>query len=244
MLGITKTAIFANSKGGVGKSTLAVLMGLGLATRSGRDKIELIDLDPQATSSDSLKRFTNHRFSVVQDNDFFLGNGFPNNAKITNHVQSKEHFRDINNYIIIDSPAGSHPVRSSFFMNSNIIFVPTSVSDADLFATRKFLDALHQLFEENQASNGPKPPPVVILPTMVDSREEFNEMRTAFSDVPAYFGRALYYSPLFRRAFRAEANDENVKMLLRESSDYTLWLTNLMIHSHQIHVQPNKLFQL
>ena len=85
MLGITKTAIFANSKGGVGKSTLALLMGLGLATRSGRDKIELIDLDPQATSSDSLKRFTNHRFSVVQDNDFFLGNGFPNNAKITNH---------------------------------------------------------------------------------------------------------------------------------------------------------------
>jgi len=90
--GLTKTAIFANSKGGVGKSTIALLMSLGLATRHSDSKIELIDLDPQATSSDSLRRFANRRFTVVQDESFFLGNGFPNNSKIINHIESKVSF--------------------------------------------------------------------------------------------------------------------------------------------------------
>ncbi|MEC7455133.1 MAG: ParA family protein, partial [Pseudomonadota bacterium] len=48
-----KTAVFANSKGGVGKSTIALLTSLSLATRHNRAKVELIDLDPQATTSDS-----------------------------------------------------------------------------------------------------------------------------------------------------------------------------------------------
>ena len=60
-----KTAVFANSKGGVGKSTIALLTSLSLATRHHRAKIELIDLDPQATTSDSLSRFANHRFNVI-----------------------------------------------------------------------------------------------------------------------------------------------------------------------------------
>ena len=39
-----KTAVFANSKGGVGKSTIALLTSLSLATRYNRAKVELIDL--------------------------------------------------------------------------------------------------------------------------------------------------------------------------------------------------------
>ncbi|MDA7852556.1 ParA family protein [Porticoccaceae bacterium] len=244
MHGLTKTAIFANSKGGVGKSTIALLMSLGLATRHSDSKIELIDLDPQATSSDSLRRFANRRFTVVQDESFFLGNGFPNNSKIINHIESKVSFKHNSNYMVFDSPAGSDPARSAFFLSCDIIFVPTSVSDADIFATKKFLDSLDELFKSEAGISSGKPPSVVILPTMVDSRDEFNELRTVLAHAPAYLGKPLYYSPLFRRAFRAEANDKNVRDLLLESADYIQWLTHLFVHSHTIKQRPKKLFQL
>jgi cellulose biosynthesis protein BcsQ len=70
-----RTAIFANAKGGVGKSTLALMMSLGLATRHPQAQVELIDLDSQATSSDSLRRFANRRFSVRNDDSLFLASG-------------------------------------------------------------------------------------------------------------------------------------------------------------------------
>lgn len=242
--GRTKTAIFANSKGGVGKSTVALLMSMGLATRHGDSKIELIDLDPQATSSDSLKRFANRRFSVLQDDAFFLGNGFPNNSKIISHIEQKGSFNHNNHYLIFDSPAGSEPARSAFFLSCDIIFVPTSVSDADIFATRNFLNSLQDLFSSEAGTNATKLPSVVILPTMIDSRDDFNEVRIELSSAAAYLGKPLYYSPLFRRAFRAEAEDKNVKDMLLHSSDYINWLTNLLIHSHAISPRPRKLFQL
>ena len=84
-----KTAIFANSKGGVGKSTLALMMSLGLATRHPNAHVELIDLDSQATSSDSLRRFANHRFAIRNDDSLFLASGSPNNGNIINHIDSE-----------------------------------------------------------------------------------------------------------------------------------------------------------
>ena len=82
----TTTAIFANSKGGVGKSTLALLTCLGLASRFKSASVELIDLDSQSTSSDSLQKFANDRFSVINDDQLFLASGSPNNGNIVNHI--------------------------------------------------------------------------------------------------------------------------------------------------------------
>jgi cellulose biosynthesis protein BcsQ len=240
--GLTKTAIFANSKGGVGKSSIALLMSLGLATRHGNSKIELIDLDPQATTSDSLQRFANSRLSVVRDESFHLGNELLNNAKIISHIESKVGFSST--YLIFDTPAGTDPERSSFFLSADIIFVPTSVSDADIFATKKFLQALQKLFNSDDDINSGELPTVVILPSIVDSREEFNEVRSALSHVPGYLGKPLFYSPLFRRAFRAQANDNNVRELLINSSDYIEWLTSLLVNSETIKQRPTTLFQL
>jgi len=41
------SVVFANSKGGVGKSTLALMASLGLATLYPDSRVELIDLDVQ-----------------------------------------------------------------------------------------------------------------------------------------------------------------------------------------------------
>lgn len=238
------TAIFANSKGGVGKSTLALMMSLGLATRNPGTDVELIDLDSQATSSESLRRFANHRFSVMNDDNLFLASGSPNNGNIINHIESEPAHKTNRKFIVFDSPAGNEPGRSSFLLYCDVIFVPTSVSDADIFATRKYLVSLQQLFQRQRKDYDNRTPVVIILPNLVDSRDEFNELRQALSDCPAYIGQPLYYSPLFRRAFRAEDDDGNVRALLQSNDAYIQWLTATLTQIDQLSPNPEKLFQL
>ena len=238
-----KAVIFANSKGGVGKSTLALLMGLGLATRHQDASVKLIDLDPQATSSDSLRRFCDSRFSVINDVRNFE-NGIPNNQNIANHINDGRQSRYKKNFVVLDSPAGIEPSRSAFLFQCDIMLIPTSVSDADIFATRRYVARLHNLFISHQNRESFPPPALVILPNLVDSREEFNELRFALQREQAYLGKPLYYSPAFRRAFREQKNDENIRTIFKQAQPYTLWLTSLVTQSHRLEKRPEKLFQL
>ena len=239
-----RSVVFANSKGGVGKSTLALMASLGIATLRPSSRVELIDLDVQKTSSDSLRRFENSRFSVLENEDFFLNSGSPNNGNLINHMGSDFPYRNTQKYIIFDSPAGNEPSRSTFLSHSDLIFVPTSVGDADVFATLKYLDELQGLFSRQQLHIDGPPPPIVLLPNMVDSREEFNELRNQFTRHSVYFGKPLYYAPIFRRAFRSEENDTSVAKLLQQAKPYIGWLTDLIARADQLPLPPKKLFQL
>ena len=95
-----RSVVFANSKGGVGKSTLALMASLGIATLHPSSRVELIDLDVQKTSSDSLRRFENSRFSVLENEDFFLNSGSPNNGNLINHMGLDFSYRHTQKYII------------------------------------------------------------------------------------------------------------------------------------------------
>ena len=241
----TRTAIFANSKGGVGKSTLALLTCLGLASRHKNASVELIDLDSQSTSSDSLQRFANHRFSVINDEHLFLASGSPNNGNIVNHIDSEPRNSEKDSFLIFDSPAGSEPARSSFLLRCNLIFVPTSVSDADVHATKKYLRSLQDLFDrQDQQVSEAGSPAIVILPNMMDSREEYNELRQILATEPAYYGKPLYFSTVFRRAFRDEENDTNVKRLMLDSAGYVDWITSLILNGETLIGAEEKLYQL
>ena len=79
---------------------------------------------------------------------------------------------------------------------------------------------------------------------MVDSREEFNELRNHFSSHKVFFGKPLYYAPIFRRAFRSDENDTSVAKLLRQAKPYIDWLTKLIRRADELPQKPKKLFQL
>ena len=239
-----RSVVFANSKGGVGKSTLALMASLGLATLYPDSRVELIDLDVQKTSSDSLRRFENARFNVLENDDFFLNSGSPNNGNLINHMGSDFPFNRTQKYIVFDSPAGNEPSRSTFLSHCDIVFVPTSVGDADVFATLKYLDEISELFARQKSNVEGPPPPIVLLPNMVDSREEFNELRNHFTRHSVYFGKPLYYAPVFRRAFRSDENDASVAKLLRQAKPYIDWLTGLIRRADQLPQPPKNLFQL
>tara|TARA_B100000575_G_scaffold282423_1_gene274085 strand:- start:563 stop:802 length:240 start_codon:yes stop_codon:yes gene_type:complete len=76
---------------------------------------------------------------------------------------------------------------------------------------------------------------------MVDNRDEFNELRRIFSNEPVYFGEPLYFSRLFRKAFREEFEDNNVKRLLRINQWYVDWITNLIFNSEKLR-RPSTVF--
>ena len=239
-----RSVVFANSKGGVGKSTLALMASLGIATQHPSSRVELIDLDVQKTSSESLRRFENSRFSVLENEDFFLNSGSPNNGNLINHMGSDFPYTKTQKYIVFDCPAGNEPSRSTFLLHCDVIFVPTSVGDADVFATLKYLEELRLLFGRQKSNLDGPPPPVVLLPNMVDSRDEFNELRNHFASHAVYFGKPLYYAPVFRRAFRSDENDTSVATLLRQAKPYIAWLTKIIRRADELPQSPKKLFQL
>ena len=112
----TLTIAFANSKGGVGKSTLAFISCLNLAVKQPDSYIEFIDLDRQATTQDSLKRFTNDRFCLIEDPEFLLASGCPNNARIYQHLCTDSFLQSSSNrrLVFFDTPAGTNFVEYSF----------------------------------------------------------------------------------------------------------------------------------
>ena len=232
---------FSNQKGGVGTTTSAVNVALSLAVSE--IKTLLIDLDPQATISDSLRRFCDSRFSVVSDRKNYEG-GFPNNASIIKHIHSLQSRRFKKRFAVIDSPAGIEPIKSSFMFHCDVLLIPTSVSDADIFATRRYIEKLHRLFQTHEFRHIFPPPALVILPNLVDSRDEFNELRFALQKESAYLGKPLYYSPAFRRAFSEQKNDDNIRIIFKQAQPYTLWLTSLLTQSHRLEKRPKELFQL
>ena len=132
-----------------------------------------------------------------------------------------------------------------FLLRCNLIFVPTSVSDADVHATKKYLQSLRDLFDrQNQQLSEVGSPAIVILPNMMDSRDEYNELRQMLADEPVYYGEPLYFSTVFRRAFRDEENDRNVKRLMLDSAEYVNWITSLILNSEELNGAEAKLFQL
>jgi len=239
-----KTVIFGNSKGGVGKSTLALLMALGLATRHRDASVKLIDLDPQATSSNSLQRFCDQRFSVIQGTSLRYDDGSPNNENILKQIEKERLNNFKKRFVVLDGAAGHQPNNSAFLHHCDIMLIPTSVSDADIYATRSYISGLHALFGASGNRHRAASPALVILPNLVDSRDEFNELRHALSKEQAYLGKPLYYSPAFRRAFREERDDKNIRIIFNQTQPYTLWLTSLVTQSHRLDKKPEKLFQL
>ena len=83
-----------------------------------------------------------------------------------------------------------------------------------MFTQQKISSVLRDLLID-RTSNFPRwASAIVILPNMMDSRDEYNELRQILADEPVYYGEPLYFSTVFRRAFRDEENDTNVKRLM------------------------------
>ena len=230
-------AVF-NSKGGVGKSTLSLLASLGSLVRRPTRTVEVIDLDRQQTTRNSLIRFAGENFLFPPIDEFTLAGSRANNGVLGSYVSGLRG-QKADRLVVIDCPAGMVPQHSTFLEACDLIITPLAPSDADIFATSACVGEVNDMF--GRQGYGEPRPPILLLPNVVDSGSEVAELRRAVNDAQAYFGRALPYNPLFRRAFRADFEDRSVLGLVQSQIKYIDWLLDVIQGSPMMDPLPKRL---
>ncbi len=139
-----------NSKGGVGKTTIAVHLAAFLASRKRR--VVFIDADPQQSASAWIKEFG----ATIQLETL------PNPEEIIRRVAKLAADAD---EIVIDGPAGLSETTRSIMLRADKVFLPCGPSILDLRAASKAVQLLH---EAQAARKGP--PKGALIPNKLQKR--------------------------------------------------------------------------
>ena len=120
-----------NQKGGVGKTTIAVNLAMGLALKGYR--VMLVDADPQGSSLTwSGNREGQAPFPVV---------GIP---KPILHKELPKLVGDYD-FIIVDGPPRVYEVTRSVILASDLILIPVTPSPYDVWATEETVKVIHEV---------------------------------------------------------------------------------------------------
>lgn len=147
---MSRIVAFANLKGGVGKSTLAVNVAGVLAPHSA-----LIDADPQATAT-AWAEADRLPFPVLT-------------APLTgNNVEAwiAEALALEARYVVVDLPPMLGDATAAALAICDLAAVPVSPSGADIKATNRAVD----LIEEARRARGDGKPRALLIPSKVDRR--------------------------------------------------------------------------
>jgi len=117
-----------NSKGGVGKTTIAVHLAAYLATR--RRSVLFIDADPQQSASAWIKELSNSiQFETLVTSEEII-------RRVANLANDA-------NDIVIDGPAGLSETTRAIMLRADKVFLPCGPSILDLRAASKAVQLLH-----------------------------------------------------------------------------------------------------
>lgn len=122
----------ANSKGGVGKSTIAVHLALWLDAYG--YKVVLADCDPQRSSSDWIKDAAPEMDTIV------LGNS-------DEAIEVLPDLRKAANFVIVDGPAGLDEISRALLLRSDGVIVPCKASTLEARALARATKALRTVQE-------------------------------------------------------------------------------------------------
>jgi len=233
MSNMGRVCVFCNSKGGVGKSTISFLTSLSLYMIESSRFTTFVDLDSQATSITALEKFTNARFNVEDCSAYLLENGLLNSGALTQFLTG---CRRQGRQVVVDMPAASRPQDLLFVGERDLIFIPTSASDADIAATHTFVTNFLKDDRRGKAC-----PFIIVLPNMIDDEEDMQVIRRAFWDFPVFLGRPFLYNRDFRKIFRNRSDDANILAALRTGSDYFTWIHSIIYGAVESRIKSTRL---
>ena len=205
-----KSIFIANVKGGVGKSTLTIMLARSLAEKMPPQNITVIDTDLQRTTTEFLTisnpeinveflpitpAFENTNISLVQQ--FIKQNQFK-----TDHV------------VIIDTPAGSSQRLWNLVAESYAVLIPTTLSNADLAPTENFIRSMDKV----KARYNKFLPHLIVCPNKIPfGQKDFSVMANRLSNHDVFIGTPLRDLASIRHFYNGEhekwTNKSNVNAL-------------------------------
>jgi chromosome partitioning protein len=130
---------FANQKGGVGKTTLAINLAAALRRRNYR--VLLIDTDPQGTAL---------QWKSLEGNIAFEVEHFPRPISSADI----EPFLPDHDFIIIDTPPAIGPISAAVLELADLAVVPLAPSPLDIWASRHTAEMIEEAKKGNKALRG------------------------------------------------------------------------------------------
>jgi len=205
-----RTVVFANQKGGVGKTTSTINIGAYMAAKGKR--VLLVDLDPQGNLSSGLgvceRKLCTYDVLIgkspaaeaivatPQENMYVL----PSDLRLSGAVVELADVENRNcflkraitsevsafDYILIDCPPSLGILTLNGFVAAQAVIVPLQ---CEFFALEGFMNMLSQTIKRVQASLNTKLLVGGVIFTMYDSRtriaqEVIQQMKTAFKNHP------------------------------------------------------------
>lgn len=126
---------FANTKGGAGKTTMALVTAGELAKRGFR--VAMLDADPQQWVSRWMTRMAKMpKFSIIADID------------ADNIEKTIKDLKKRNDYVVVDLPGGVTPLLAKGLGLSDHVFVPVQGCALDAAGGAQVLDILKKLKSE------------------------------------------------------------------------------------------------
>ncbi|MGY6628745.1 MAG: ParA family protein [Oceanicaulis sp.] len=222
------TVMFANAKGGAGKSTIAFLSALHFAATH-NVRVCVVDFDRLRTTYNAVRRFAG---SGVQS--FYLADEYGEGHKVSpDAVRSAlDGCRAASDTLFVDTPAGFPAGTMIPAIAPDVIFVPVSVSDADIMATKAYLPELESAAARLTELTGVRPR-IVIVPNQVFSEDDAKRMRDIFRGRSIRIAPALAFSRALRDVFHFEPGDTNIASVFRDDGGFFQWMSSEIFALHQ-----------
>ena len=179
-----KSIFVANVKGGVGKSTLTIMLARALAASIPPQNITVIDTDLQRTTTEFLT-LSNPEINI----EFLpITPAFENtNISLVQQFIKQNQFRP-GHIVIIDTPAGSSQRLWNLVAESYCVIIPTTLSNADLLPTETFIRSMDKV----KARYSKSLPHLIVCPNKVPfGQKDFSIMAERLNNHDVVIGPAI-----------------------------------------------------
>ena len=179
-----KSIFVANVKGGVGKSTLTIMLARALAAFIPPQNITVIDTDLQRTTTEFLT-ISNPEINI----EFLpITPAFENtNISLVQQFIKQNEFRP-GHIVIIDTPAGSSQRLWNLVAESYCVLIPTTLSNADLLPTETFIRSMDKVKERYNKSL----PHLIVCPNKVPfGQKDFSLMAERLNNHDVVIGPSI-----------------------------------------------------
>lgn len=214
------TVMFANAKGGAGKSTIAFLSAIHFAATHDA-RVCVIDFDRLRTTYNAVRRFAG---SGVQS--FYLADEHGEGHRVAPDAvrAALDTRRASSDVLFVDTPAGFPAGTMVPAVAPDAIFVPVSVSDADIMATKAYLPELENAAARVAELTGVRPR-IILVPNQVFGDEHALRIRDAFRGHSVRIAPALAFSRALREVFHFEPGDTNIASVFLEDGGFFRWMS-------------------